>query len=73
MGCSPCPRYLQLSLLPVIFALFMTDFFDTMGTMIAVGQEGKLLDEDGRVPQAKRILLSMRWRLSSAAPWARAL
>lgn len=48
---------LQLSLVPVIFALFMTDFFDTMGTMIAVGQEGKLLDEEGRPPQTKRILL----------------
>src|SRR3712207_9491128 len=28
-----------------------------MGTVIAVGQEGKLLDEDGRPPQLKRILL----------------
>ena len=48
---------LQLSLLPVIFALFMTDFFDTMGTVIAVGQEAKLLDEEGRPPKLKRILL----------------
>jgi AGZA family xanthine/uracil permease-like MFS transporter len=47
----------RLSLLPVIFALFMTDFFDTMGTVIAVGQEGKLLDEEGNPPQLKRILL----------------
>ena len=51
------PQVLQLSLIPVIFALFMTDFFDTMGTVIAVGQEAKLLDEEGRVPKAKRILL----------------
>jgi adenine/guanine/hypoxanthine permease len=51
------PQVLQLSLLPVIFALFMTDFFDTMGTMFAVAQEGKLLDEEGKVPQARRILL----------------
>jgi serine/threonine protein kinase len=50
-------QVLQLSLLPVIFALFMTDFFDTMGTMFAVAQEGKFLDEEGRVPQARRILL----------------
>jgi adenine/guanine/hypoxanthine permease len=41
----------------VIFALFMTDFFDTMGTVIAVGQQGKLLDEEGRPPRLKRILL----------------
>jgi AGZA family xanthine/uracil permease-like MFS transporter len=51
-------QVLQLSLLPVIFALFMTDFFDTMGSMFAVAEEGKLIDEEeGKVPQAKRILL----------------
>ncbi|CAN5908420.1 hypothetical protein BH23ACT11_BH23ACT11_09660 [soil metagenome] len=51
------PQVLQLSLIPVIFALFMTDFFDTMGTIIAVGQEGEMLDNEGRLPQTKRILL----------------
>jgi adenine/guanine/hypoxanthine permease len=56
-GVLAVPQVLQISLLPVIFALFMTDFFDTMGTMFAVAEEGKLLDEDERVPQAKRILL----------------
>ena len=56
-GVLAVPQVLQLSLLPVIFALFMTDFFDTMGTMFAVAQEGKLLDEEGRVPRARRILL----------------
>jgi AGZA family xanthine/uracil permease-like MFS transporter len=56
-GVLALPEVLQLSLIPVIFALFMTDFFDTMGTVIAVGQEGKLLDENGRPPQLKRILL----------------
>ena len=56
-GVLAVPQVLQVSLIPVIFALFMTDFFDTMGTMIAVGQEGDLLDDEGRVPQAKRVLL----------------
>ena len=56
-GVLAVPEVLQLSLIPVIFALFMTDFFDTMGTVIAVGQEGKLLDENGRPPRLKRILL----------------
>ena len=56
-GVLAVPQVLQISLIPVIFALFMTDFFDTMGTMIAVGQEGDLLDDEGRVPQAKRVLL----------------
>jgi adenine/guanine/hypoxanthine permease len=56
-GVLAIPEVLQISLIPVIFALFMTDFFDTMGTIIAVGQEGKLLDENGRPPRLKRILL----------------
>ncbi len=56
-GVLAIPDVLQITLIPVIFALFMTDFFDTMGTVIAVGQEGKLLDENGRPPKLKRILL----------------
>jgi AGZA family xanthine/uracil permease-like MFS transporter len=56
-GVLAVPQVLQISLIPVIFALFMTDFFDTMGTIIAVGQEGKMLDEEGRPPRTKRILL----------------
>jgi AGZA family xanthine/uracil permease-like MFS transporter len=56
-GVLAIPEVLRISLIPVIFALFMTDFFDTMGTVIAIGQEAKLLDERGRPPQLKRILL----------------
>ena len=56
-GVLAVPDVLRISLIPVIFALFMTDFFDTMGTMIAVGQEGKMLDDEGRPPNTKRILL----------------
>jgi AGZA family xanthine/uracil permease-like MFS transporter len=56
-GVLAIPEVLRISLIPVIFALFMTDFFDTMGTVIAVGQEGRLLDENGRPPHLKRILL----------------
>ncbi|HEX2097662.1 MAG TPA: NCS2 family permease [Rubrobacteraceae bacterium] len=56
-GVLAVPEVLQLSLVPVIFALFMTDFFDTMGTVIAVGQEAALLDEEGRPPDTKKILL----------------
>jgi AGZA family xanthine/uracil permease-like MFS transporter len=56
-GVLALPDALQLTLVPVIFALFMTDFFDTMGSVIGVGQEGKLLDEEGRPPELKRIFL----------------
>ena len=38
---------LTVALIPVIFALFMTDFFDTIGTAVAVGRGGGLTDEQG--------------------------
>lgn len=40
-----------------VFTLLLTDFFDTMGTMVAVAQEGGMLTEDGMVPRTKEILL----------------
>ena len=40
-----------------IFTLLITDFFDTMGTMVAVGQEGDLLDDEGMPPRTREILL----------------
>ncbi|HEY0698804.1 MAG TPA: NCS2 family permease, partial [Micromonospora sp.] len=40
-----------------VFTLLLTDFFDTMGTMVAVGQEGNLLDENGQPPRTREILL----------------
>jgi adenine/guanine/hypoxanthine permease len=40
-----------------IFTLLITDFFDTMGTMVAIGQEADLLDEEGMPPRTKEILL----------------
>jgi AGZA family xanthine/uracil permease-like MFS transporter len=39
-----------------VFTLMLTDFFDTMGTMVAVGQEGDLLDSDGTPPRTREIL-----------------
>jgi AGZA family xanthine/uracil permease-like MFS transporter len=41
----------------VIFTLFMTDFFDTVGTAVAVSSAGGLLDERGEVPRLRRLLL----------------
>jgi AGZA family xanthine/uracil permease-like MFS transporter len=46
-----------LVVLMFIFTLLITDFFDTMGTMVAVGQEGDLLDEQGMPPRTREILL----------------
>ncbi len=40
----------------LIFTLMLADFFDTMGTMVAIGAEAGLLDEEGTPPNARRIL-----------------
>jgi AGZA family xanthine/uracil permease-like MFS transporter len=48
---------LTLALIPTIFALFMTDFFDTIGTAMAVGTAGGLVDRAGRLPGLRRVLL----------------
>lgn len=48
---------LKFSLFGVIFAFLLTDFFDTMGTVVAVGGEGGLLDKNNRLPGLNRVLL----------------
>lgn len=40
-----------------VFTLMLADFFDTMGTMTAIGAEADLLDEDGVPPNPQRILV----------------
>ncbi|MEO7869837.1 MAG: NCS2 family permease [Candidatus Limnocylindria bacterium] len=40
-----------------IFAIMLTDFFDTMGTVTAVAAEAGLAEEDGSVPGVGRVLL----------------
>jgi adenine/guanine/hypoxanthine permease len=45
------------ALVPVIFVLFVSDFFDTIGTAVAVSSAGGLLDEDGQPPRLKQLLL----------------
>ena len=47
---------LTVALIPAIFALFMTDFFDTIGTAFAVGRAGNLVDETGELPETRRLL-----------------
>ena len=48
---------LTVALIPVIFALFMTDFFDTIGTSVSLGRAGGLMDEDGKLPGTRRMLM----------------
>jgi AGZA family xanthine/uracil permease-like MFS transporter len=46
-----------ITALLLVFTLLLADFFDTMGTMTAIGQEAGLNDKDGTPPNADRILL----------------
>jgi AGZA family xanthine/uracil permease-like MFS transporter len=41
----------------VVLAVMLSDFFDTMGTVIGIGGEAKLLDKVGRLPGINRVLL----------------
>ena len=41
----------------LIFTLMLADFFDTMGTMTAIGAEAGLLDADGIPPNTREILV----------------
>ena len=41
----------------MIFALFMTDFFDTIGTAVAVGRSGGLTDERGEMEGTGQLLV----------------
>lgn len=48
--------FLQPALLLFVFSLLMSDFFDTMGTVVAVGEQGKFVDKDGNVEDVQPIL-----------------
>jgi adenine/guanine/hypoxanthine permease len=41
----------------LVFTLLLADFFDTMGTMVAIGSEAGLLDKNGNPPNAEKILI----------------
>ncbi len=45
------------TLLILAFSLMMSDFFDTMGTAMAVAKQGDFLNEDGSVEDIKPILV----------------
>lgn len=40
-----------------VFSIMLSDFFDTMGTLIGVGGQAGYLDENGNLPGANRALL----------------
>src|SRR3954466_1722526 len=48
---------LTWALVPTIFALFMTDFFNSVGTAVSVSTAGGLTDERGELPGIRNVLL----------------
>ncbi|HEX4743994.1 MAG TPA: NCS2 family permease [Candidatus Limnocylindria bacterium] len=40
-----------------VFTIMLSDFFDTMGTVIGIGGQAGWLDDQGRLPGARRVLL----------------
>ncbi|MGH2746349.1 MAG: NCS2 family permease [Actinomycetota bacterium] len=52
--------FAEMGLLAAVLAIFtimLSDFFDTMGTVIGLGREARLLDERGRLPDIGRVLV----------------
>jgi AGZA family xanthine/uracil permease-like MFS transporter len=48
---------LHWRLMPLLFAVIMVDFFDTLGTASAIAEEAELTDDQGRIPKVRRLLM----------------
>ena len=46
-----------ITMILLVFTLLLSDFFDTVGTVTAIGHEAGLIDKDGNIPNNDRILL----------------
>jgi AGZA family xanthine/uracil permease-like MFS transporter len=46
-----------ISALVWVFALFLSDFFDTMGTLVGVGKQAGYLTKEGELPEIRKPLL----------------
>ncbi len=49
---------LNVGVLGVVFAFFMVDFFDTLGTVTGLSAKAGFIDESGRIPDSDKILLT---------------
>jgi len=56
-GAFTNPKTGMLAALLLVFTLLLADFFDTMGTMTAIGNQAGLVDRDGNIESANRILI----------------
>jgi adenine/guanine/hypoxanthine permease len=49
---------LRLGLLEIVFVFWFVDFFDNIGTLMAVGKKARLFREGKQIPRIRRILLA---------------
>ncbi|MDR6939821.1 AGZA family xanthine/uracil permease-like MFS transporter [Arcanobacterium hippocoleae] len=54
---GPFQKLGVITVVVLAFTVMLADFFDTMGTMVAVAAEGKLLDAEGNPPRTRSILM----------------
>lgn len=47
---------MRLEFIPLLLALVLVDFFDTLGTTTAIAEQANLQDSEGSIPRLKRIL-----------------
>ncbi|GAA2553315.1 NCS2 family permease [Streptomyces levis] len=57
LGAFSAPGVGVVTVVLLVFTLILSDFFDTMGTVVGISAEAGLLDEDGKVPNLGRVLL----------------
>lgn len=48
---------LKFGYIPLLLAITMVDFFDTLGTATAIAEEAGLMDENGRIPKLRQLLV----------------
>jgi AGZA family xanthine/uracil permease-like MFS transporter len=48
---------LRIAFLPILLTLFLMSFLDTLGTLVAVGSAGNMLDENGNFPEIEKPML----------------
>jgi AGZA family xanthine/uracil permease-like MFS transporter len=51
------PGVLRPAFFPILLTLFLISFLDTLGTLVAVGSAGHLLDEKGNFPEMEKPML----------------
>ena len=56
-GMAVLKVFVSPTLLVFVFSIMISDFFDTMGTAVAVAKQGEFLDEDGNVEDIRPILM----------------